>query len=92
MIVAMAAEEQDVLAVVRRAVADVLEVDPGDVLPPTALVADLHADSLALVELVEILEEHYGPRLHIPDEDIDRLVTVQDVVDYVLLRRAGMRR
>lgn len=88
----MAADAQEVLGVVRRAVAQVLEIDAAEITASTALVADLHADSLALVELVEIVEEHYGADLHIPDEDIDRLVTVQDVVDYVLLRRTEVRR
>lgn len=79
-------DDQEVLAVVRRAVAQVLEIDPSAISRQTAFVADLKADSLALVELVEILEERLGDGLHIPDEAIDRLVTVGDAVDYVRAR------
>lgn len=47
---------------------------------------DLNADSLDLVELIMSLEEEFGKNgkpLEISDEDAERIVTVQDAVDYI---------
>ena len=78
-----------VLGVVREAVSIVLEVDPGAVRPDTELAA-LNADSLALVEIAEIVEEQLRPHANgifrIPDRDLEALCTVGDAVDYVLAR------
>ena len=80
----------EVLAVVRDAVATVLEVDPSTVTRQTRLREDLHADSLALVEIVEIVEEVLAPRaragFHIEDEDLDGLTTVGEAVDHAVAR------
>ncbi len=80
----------EVLAVVRSAVVTVLEVDPALVSRSSAFVADLGADSLALVEIVEIVEEamtlHARPGFRIEDEDLDGLATVGQAVDYVVAR------
>jgi len=79
-----------VLSVVRDAVVTVLEVDPATVTRATDLVADLRADSLALVEIVEIVEERLAPLaragFHIDDDDLDALTTVGAAVDYALAR------
>ena len=76
-----------VLSVVRDAVVTVLEVDPATVTRATHLVADLRADSLALVEIVE---ERLAPLaragFHIDDDDLDALTTVGAAVDYALAR------
>lgn len=82
--------EADLVAeTVRAAVVTVLEVDPGRVGPQSSL-TDLGADSLALVEVAEIVEErlaaHSATRLHIPDDDLEAMRTVGDVVDYALAR------
>ncbi|MCW2599947.1 MAG: acyl carrier protein [Frankiales bacterium] len=80
----------DVLAVIQGAVAIVLEVDPATVTREQHFVRDLQADSLALVEIVEIVEEHLSsasrPGFVIDDEDLDDLVTVGDALDYALAR------
>ena len=85
---AMTAE--DVLRVVREAVATVLELDPRAVDRSTRFRADLAADSLALVEIVEIVEETLAPLarpgFHIDDEDLDALSTVGEAVDYAMAR------
>jgi acyl carrier protein len=81
---------EQVLAVVQQAVATVLELDPSTVGRETRFRADLQADSLALVEIVEIVEETLAPLakpgFHIDDEDLDRLTTVGEAVDYAVLR------
>ena len=78
------------LQVVRAAVVTVLEVDPAGVTRDTRFREDLHADSLALVEIVEIVEETLAPHaragFHIEDEDLDGLTTVGEAVDHALAR------
>jgi len=71
--------EQQVLG----AVATIAGIDAGsDTLhAETDLVADLNLDSLAMYELVIELEERYG--LRISDEDLDRIRTVGDIIDYI---------
>ena len=80
----------EVLAVVQAAIATVLEVDPSTVTRQTRLREDLRADSLALVEIVEIVEEELAPRaragFHIEDEDLDALTTVGEAVDHAVAR------
>jgi acyl carrier protein len=81
---------EQVLDVIRAAVVTVLEVQPGTVGRATRFVEDLRADSLAIVEIVEIVEEELarrvGPGFRIDDEDLEDLVTVGDALDYALAR------
>ena len=63
-----------------------LGVDEGEVVPSASFVDDLGADSLDLVELIMALEEEFSNpsrKVEIPDEDAEKLVTVQDAVDYI---------
>ena len=80
----------EVLAVVQAAIATVLERDPSTVDRDTRFKEDLEADSLALVEIVEIVEEELAPQarpgFHIEDEDLDALTTVGEAVDYAVAR------
>ena len=81
---------EHVLAVVRAAVVRVLEVEPSSVTRATSFKDDLAADSLALVEIIELVEEELAPLapadFHIADEDLDALCTVGDAVDYALVQ------
>ena len=75
-----------VLALVRDRLADILEIEPSAIAEGASFTDDLDADSLALIELVEALEEEVGkhaPGFHIDDEDLQDLKTVRDAVDYV---------
>ena len=81
--------DDEVLEVLRAAVALVLEVDKGSLQRGTRFVDDLKADSLALVEIVEIVEEDLTrtrPGFRIDDQDLDRLATLGDAVDYAVAR------
>ena len=63
-----------------------LGVEEGEVVPSASFVDDLGADSLDLVELIMALEEEFSnpsQKVEIPDEDAEKLVTVQDAVDYI---------
>ena len=78
-----------VLDVLRDAVATVLEIDPRGIGRGTAF-SDLEADSLALVEVAEIVEERLAPLarqpFRFPDSELEALVTVGEAVDYALAR------
>lgn len=79
----------EVFDIVRDRLADILEIDPAGISEGQAFVDDLDADSLALIELVEALEEALGDRVpgfRIDDEDLEDLKTVRDAVDYVVRR------
>ena len=56
-------------------------MDIEDISPEASLVEDLGADSLALVELVMSMEEAFD--IDIDDDDADKLLTVQDAVNYI---------
>ncbi|BAN02180.1 acyl carrier protein [Ilumatobacter coccineus] len=76
----------EILQIVRDRLADILEIEPASVNEGDSFVDDLDADSLALIELVEGLEEEIGERtvgFRIEDEDLEDLKTVRDAVDYV---------
>ncbi len=76
----------EILQIVRDRLADILEIEPSSVNEGDSFVDDLDADSLALIELVEGLEEEIGERtvgFRIEDEDLEDLKTVRDAVDYV---------
>jgi acyl carrier protein len=71
---------------VKKIVVEQLGVDEEEVVPSASFVDDLGADSLDLVELVMSLEEEFskeGQKVEIPDEDAEKIATVQDAVDYI---------
>jgi acyl carrier protein len=71
---------------VKRIVVTQLGVGESEIKPESSFVDDLNADSLDLVELVMSLEDefsHEGNRVEIPDEDAEKIKTVQDAVDYI---------
>jgi acyl carrier protein len=82
-------DRQQVFELIRDRLADILEIDPVEVTEGKSFVDDLQADSLALIELVEAIEEEVGERtvgFRIEDEDLEDLKTVRDAVDYVCAR------
>ena len=71
---------------VRKIIAEQLGVDEGEINPQTSFVDDLNADSLDLVELIMSLEEEFskeGKSIEVSDEDAEKIVTVQDAVNYI---------
>ncbi len=58
-----------------------LSVEKDKVVPNASFVDDLGADSLDLVELIMAMEEGFD--IEIPDEDAEKIGTVQDAIDYV---------
>jgi acyl carrier protein len=66
---------------VKQIIVDQLGVDSADVSATSSFVDDLGADSLDRVELIMALEETFG--IEIPDEDAEKISTVQNAVDYI---------
>ena len=66
---------------VKNIIIEQLGVSADEVVPEASFVDDLGADSLDLVELVMVLEEEFGKE--IPDEDAQKIQTVQDVTNYM---------
>ena len=70
----------------KKIVVDQLGVEADEVVPSAGFIDDLGADSLDLVELIMSLEEEFSNpsrKVEIPDEDAEKIVTVQDAVDYI---------
>jgi acyl carrier protein len=72
----MASEER-----VKQIIVEQLGVDEAEVTPNASFVDDLGADSLDTVELVMAFEEAF--EIEIPDEDAEKIRTVQDAVTYI---------
>ena len=82
-------DRQQVFELIRDRLADILEIDPATISEGASFNDDLSADSLALIELVEALEEELSERsvgFRIDDEDLEDLKTVRDAVDYVVAK------
>ena len=71
---------------IKAIVVEQLGVEVKDVVPTASFVEDLGADSLDLVELIMSLEESFSTperKLEIPDEAAEKIVTIQDAVDFL---------
>ena len=75
-----------ILERIRKVTVDQLGVGEKEVIPTASFADDLGADSLDLVELMMSLEEEFSTPAHkveIPDEDAEKIATVQDAIDYL---------
>jgi acyl carrier protein len=75
------ATKKELVEKVRQLISEQLGVDEADITPGATFSGDLKADSLDQVELVMALEEAFG--LSIADEDAEKILKVQDAIDYV---------
>ncbi len=75
------AAESTIAVQIRTALAQYLKRDAGAIRPESRLREDLGLDSLAMIELLFKIEEHFD--LEIPNEDLSRITTVADVTAYV---------
>jgi acyl carrier protein len=76
----------DIEARVKEIVVEQLGVNPDEVTNESSFVDDLGADSLDTVELVMALEEAF--ECEIPDEEAEKISTVQEAIDYIKERQA----
>ena len=71
---------------IKAIVVEQLGVEEAEVVPTASFVEDLGADSLDLVELMMSLEEGFSNpsrKIEIPDEDAEKIISIQDAVDYL---------
>jgi acyl carrier protein len=66
---------------VKQVIAAQLQVNLSEISNNSSFIEDLGADSLDIVELVMAMEEHFN--LEIPDEEAERIATVQDAINYI---------
>ena len=66
---------------VKAIICEQLDVGEADVVPEASFADDLGSDSLDLVELIMAMEEKFD--ISIPDEDAEKIVTVQNAIDYI---------
>ena len=72
---------------VKKVLVEQLDVDPTAITPEASIVDDLGADSLDIVEIIMGLEDQFG--VEIPDDDAEKITTVQQIMDYVEQKGAG---
>merc|ERR1712039_749942 len=72
--------ESEVEAEVKKIIAEQLSVDEAKIVPEATFTGDLGADSLDAVELIMAVEEKLG--VQIPEEEAEKMTTVQAVLDY----------
>ncbi len=80
-----------ILERLKKIIVEQLGAEDEEVVPTANFVDDLGADSLDLVELIMSLEEEFSSpslKVEIPDEDAEKILTVQDALDYI--RDAGV--
>ena len=75
------ATKKELMEQVKQIISEQLGVDEAEITPNASFTDDLGADSLDQVELVMALEEAYD--FEISDEDTEKILTVQDAIDYV---------
>jgi acyl carrier protein len=83
----MAADRNAILDTVRTNLADILEIDAANISESQSFADDLGADSIALIELVDTLEQEFSatiPNFQFDDDDLVNLRTVADAVDYIV--------
>jgi acyl carrier protein len=72
----------DIEAKVKKIICEQLDVAEADVVSSASFVDDLGADSLDQVELIMAMEEEFD--VSIPDEDAEKITTVQNAIDYIV--------
>jgi acyl carrier protein len=80
-------DREEILGKIQEITADRLGVEEGDVTSDASFREDLEADYLDLVELIMELEEQFG--MEIPDEEAEKITTVEEAVDYVMEHQAA---
>ena len=75
------AAKKEVVEKVKQIISEQLGIDEADITPNASFIDDLGADSLDQVELVMALEEAFD--FSIGDEDAEKILKVQDAIDYV---------
>ncbi len=75
------ANTEEVVSKVKDLISQSLGVSPDEIVPDASFIDDLGADSLDIVELVLLIEKEFD--IEIPDEDAEKIATVQHAIDYI---------
>jgi acyl carrier protein len=75
------ASSEEIAERIKNIIVEQLGVSKEELTPQASFIEDLGADSLDIVELIMALEEEY--EMEIPDEDAEKIQTVEDVINYV---------
>ena len=75
----------EISAKVKAIIVDKLVIDESEVTPNSNFMSDLGADSLDTVELIMEFEKEFD--LQIPDDEAEKITTVQQAIDYVVARK-----
>jgi len=78
----MANTKEEVVSKIKDLIKNSLGVNEDEITPDSSFIDDLGADSLDIVELVMLIEKDFD--IEIPDEDAEKIGTVQDAIDYIL--------
>jgi len=73
--------ESEIFEQLKRLIVELLEVDESKVVREASLADDFAADSLDIIELITAVEDAF--KIEIPDDDVEKMRTVQDAVDYI---------
>jgi acyl carrier protein len=73
--------DMDTFEKIRTLLAEQLDIDPNTIEPDSDIMNDFEADSLDIVDMIMTLEDEFG--IEVPDEAIENLHTVGDVVQFV---------
>ena len=74
----------NILERLKKLIVELLEVEETKVVPEASFIDDLGADSLDLIEFITAAEDTFG--IEIPDEDAEKIQTVQDALNYIELK------
>ena len=77
----MDVKDQNIFIKIKKIIADVLNIDEEQILMNSKIIDDLGAESLDLVTLLMEFEDEFNSK--IPDNDVEKLITVKDVVNYI---------
>ena len=73
--------ENEIFEQLKKLIVELLEIDESEVVPEASLADDFNADSLDIIELITAVEDTF--KVEIADDDIEKMRTVQDAVDYI---------
>jgi len=76
--------EKETFEQLKKLIVELLEVDESEVVPEASFADDFNADSLDLIEFITAVEDTF--KIEVPDEDAEKLRTVQDAMDYIEAR------
>jgi acyl carrier protein len=75
------ANKEEIVGKVKDLISQSLGVSPDEIVSSASFIDDLGADSLDIVELVMLIEKEFD--IEIPDEDAEKISTVQHAIDYI---------